>query len=80
MDEVEVVGRAVLAEYIAIGETTTRLGGSSAQPKGANIGGDGRRCAAAGDWAEPALDASSQSRSRRRRFSWLTRCERVSSE
>ncbi len=70
-----------LAEYIAIGETAMRLASSSPRSrKGVNIGGTASctGCPLARS-ANHCSMPSSQVRSRRRRFSWLTRWLRVSS-
>jgi hypothetical protein len=70
------------AEYIAIGETTTRFSSAMSRSRnGANIGGAGSLTGdpRAFDWNQRSTP-SSQALSRSRRFSWLTRCERVSSE
>jgi hypothetical protein len=76
------LGTPSTAEYIAIGDTVTRFSTSiSRNLKGANIGG-------AVLFERPSVarfqnqrsTPSSHSRSRSRRFSWLMRWLRVSSE
>jgi hypothetical protein len=63
---------------MAMGETTIRFAsGISRNLYGANIGGTGCALLPPGDCAWNQLSTpSSQFRSRRRRFSWLTRCDR----